>query len=307
MSGFSNEYKNVLISKSAKIFLKLENLKIEQSGNEAMIALKDISSIILESPAITLTSALLSKCAKYKIVVLTCDEFHNINGLFAPFLGHFKNAGVAKEQINVKQKVNALLWQKIIKNKIKNQAKVLEFYNLDKDYQRLINYSKNVKVNDGSNLEATAAAHYFKALFSKDFYRDKICFENSALNYGYSIIRSCIVREVCISGLLPFLGIKHKNELNQFCLCDDLIEPFRAFVDIKVKSLEVKDEFLSKDDRVELINLLDFVVLINKKNLPISRAITRYVQSFKSALLYGEELLEVEFSDGQVYESFIDV
>ena len=128
------------------------------------------------------------------------------------------------------------------------------------------------------------------------FSRDELCFTNSALNYGYAVVRATVVRAVCVSGLLAFLGIKHANAYNQFNLCDDLIEPFRPLVDRCVLGLLKGDEFLQKQHKRALIENLQSSVLINEKKLPLIRGVNHFVQSFKNALLNGGELANVSLA-----------
>lgn len=186
---------------------------------------------------------------------------------------------------------------KIIKNKISNQAYILKITNHIKASKELSNMTKNVNLNDSTNLEARAAALYFKTLFGKDFTRNEICFINSALNYGYAIIRSLIVRSVCISGLLPWQGIKYDNIYNDFNLCDDLIESFRPLIDLCVFKLKdtKESEFLDKETKQKLIGILQEEIIINNKAYPLNRAINFYVQNFKNTLLENDELIMVNF------------
>ncbi len=294
--SFDEAFKSVIVSNEAKLSLKQKHLHISQADNEANLYLKDLSFIILESPQITLTSALLSAVAKHKIVLLTCDESHLPNGVFMPFLGHFQASQVAKEQIAAKEQIKAILWQKIIKNKIANQAFVLSHTGHKKQCDELLEFAKIVRLNDSSFVESRAAALYFKTLFGIDFSRNNPCFINSALNYGYAIVRAAIVRAVCISGLLSWLGIKHANAFNQFNLCDDIIEVFRAFVDIKSLGLKSDDEFLDKAHKRELIEVLQSEVMIDSRKMPLIRAVNHFVQSFRNALLEGGELASVSFA-----------
>lgn len=293
--SYDEAFKSVIISNDAKLTLCKNHLQINQADNIAKLYLKDLAFIILESSQITLTSALLSALAKAKIILLSCDESHLINGIFMPFLTHFHASFVVKEQVEVSAKTKAILWQKIIKNKITNQAFVLQSAGFKKQSQTLLEWAKNVKLNDASFMESQAAALYFKTLFGKDFSRDDLCFENSALNYGYAIIRAAIVRAVCISGLCPAFGIKHDNAYNQFNLCDDIIEVFRAFVDMKVISLKSNDDFLDKTYKKALIENLQSNAFFNGKNMPLIRSINHYVANFKNALLNGDELEYVGF------------
>ena len=293
--SYDEAFKSILIANKAKLSLELDHLVVKQDDNETKIFLKSINFIILESLQASISSSLLSTLAKYKIILLTCDEFHNINGIFSPFLGHFISAKVAKKQIKVSLQRKAILWQKIIKNKILNQAHILKLKKYTKEANELLNLAKNVSLNDVKNLEARAAALYFKALFGNNFSRDDICFTNSALNYGYAVIRANIVRAVCISGLLPWQGIKHDNIYNDFNLCDDLIEVFRPFVDNCVLNLRdtKNSEFLDKHSKQTLIGILQDKIIIENKSYPLNRAINFYVQNFKNALLENDEFVMV--------------
>ncbi|EAH6860374.1 type II CRISPR-associated endonuclease Cas1 [Campylobacter coli] len=297
--AYDEAFKSILISNQAKLSLEFNHLVIKQDDKEAKFFLKDINFIILESLQASITSSLLSALAKYKIILLTCDESHHINGIFSPFLGHFISAKVAKKQIKVTLQRKAILWQKIIKNKISNQAHILKITHHIKEAKELLALAKNVSLNDAKNLEATAAALYFKTLFGGNFTRNEICFVNSALNYGYAVIRSLIVRAVCISGLLPWQGIKHDNIYNDFNLCDDLIEVFRPLVDLCVFDLkDIKEsEFLDKEAKQRLIGILQEEIIIENKAYPLNRAINFYIQNFKNALLENDELMMVNLYD----------
>ena len=219
--------------------------------DEVAIPLSDIAYIILESPQITLTSALLDALATHKVTVFSCDSSHLPSGIFMPFLGHYRSLGVLQSQITLKNQTKAILWQQIIKSKIYNQSAVLKLAkpNENKTIAMLQNLAQSVNIGDSNNNEAQAAAVYFKALFGIDFARKKegeISTNeihsriNSALNYGYAIVRGAIVRSIASSGLSPALGLFHANRFNPFNLADDIIEPFRAFVDsLVVEMLEV--------------------------------------------------------------------
>lgn len=294
--SFDEAFKSVIIANDAKLSLKQNHLHIFQSDNEANLYLKDLAFIILESPQITLTSALLSAVADSKIVLLTCDESHLPNGVFMPFLAHFQASQIAKEQIAAKEQTKAILWQKIIQNKIRNQAFVLSHTGHKEQSAELLEFAKQVRLNDNSFVESRAAALYFKTLFGIDFSRNDLCFTNSALNYGYAIVRAAVVRAVCISGLLAWFGIRHANAFNPFNLCDDIIEPFRAFVDMRVLSLQSDSEFLGKVHKHKLIENLQSEVQLNDKKMPLIRAVNHFVQSFRNALLNGGELANVGFA-----------
>lgn len=295
--SFDEAFRSVLVSSEAKLSLQANHLVLKQTNKEAKLFLKDIHFVILESPQILITSALLSAFAKHNIILLTCDESHHINGIMHSYLGHFQHAKIAKEQMMVSTHKKAIVWQKIVKNKITNQAHILKLHHKSKESDELLSFAKNVSLGDSRNLEAVAAAIYFKALFGKEFHRDEINFINSALNYGYAILRACIVRNVCISGLITWLGIKHDNMYNSFNLCDDLIEVFRPWVDLCVLKLNTpdKEEYLQQNDKRELIGILQQTALIDGQKHPLNRAIGRYIQSFRSALLGDQTLMVVSF------------
>lgn len=297
MMGYDEAFRSVLVSSPAKLSLQAKHLVLAQEDKQAKIFLKDIHSLILESQQITITSALLSALCAHNIIVLTCDDTHHINGILHPYLGHFQQAKIAREQMQVTRQKKSIVWQAIIKNKITNQAYVLAAHKKHKVAKELLALASGVTLGDSRNFEAVAAAAYFKALFGDDFTREQLCFANSALNYGYAIVRACIVRNVCISGLVPWLGIKHDNMYNSFNLCDDVIEVFRPWVDMRALELNspAKDLALEQGDKRELITILQAKACIDEQTYPLGRAISRYVQSVKGALLGEQRLAKVSF------------
>ncbi|MGX3045489.1 type II CRISPR-associated endonuclease Cas1 [Helicobacter sp. T3_23-1056] len=227
--------------------------------DKVAIPLSDIACIILESPQITLTSALLDALSTHKVAVFSCDSSHLPSGIFMPFLGHYRSLSVLQSQITLKNQTKAILWQQIIKSKIYNQSAVLKLAkpNQNKTIATLENLAQSVNLGDSTNNEAQAAAVYFKALFGIDFARKKEgeistneihSMINAALNYGYAIVRGAIVRSIASSGLSPALGLFHANSFNPFNLADDIIEPFRAFVDSLVIEMLEKGEFGKSSD-----------------------------------------------------------
>ncbi|WP_334094077.1 type II CRISPR-associated endonuclease Cas1, partial [Helicobacter typhlonius] len=256
---FDSAFRTLFLSTPARLSLQDKHLCIVQKDKESVkIPLVDILCVMLESHQITLTNALLNAFAQYKIILFACDESHLPSGLFMPFLGHFRSFSVLQSQIALNKQRKAILWQQIVKAKINNQALLLKMQN-KKEYEELESLAKSVNLGDSNNNEAKAAAIYFKALFGKNFSRKVQIFEdskmgtiNAALNYGYAIVRGIITRSLCVSGLNPALGINHKNQFNAFNLADDLIEPYRIFVDsVVVQMVEVGEleESLSLQNR----------------------------------------------------------
>ena len=292
---FDESFRTILFVNPARLSLKNSNLFVQRDGfDDVSLPLNDIAYIILESPCITLSSALLSKLASSKTILLTCDDNHIINGIFNPYLTHFEVNKIIKLQVSQGDAQKSILWQRIIKSKISNQAKFISLFD-DKISENLMILQKRVKLSDSQNCEANAAAIYFKALFSKDFTRDDLCFINSALNNLYSIIRACLVRDIVSSGLLPNFGLWHDSVYNQFNLADDLMEPFRIYADRLIYSMmnDSKDIFLDTRDKQIMIGILDTKVMMGNKSFTLAMASRVCVQSYKHAILSGENSLDL--------------
>ncbi|STQ85952.1 type II CRISPR-associated endonuclease Cas1 [Helicobacter muridarum] len=313
---FDSAFRTLFLSTPAKLRLENNHLCITQEQKENVkIPLSDILCIILESHQITFTNSLLNAFAYHKIVVFTCDEHHLPSGIFIPFLGHYKSLSILQSQIALSKQRKAILWQQIIKSKINNQASLLKMLDKDK-YTQLESLSKSVNLSDSSNNEAKAAAIYFKSLFGRDFSRkidldNAIGTINAALNYGYAIVRGVITRVLCASGLNPVLGLFHCNQFNSFNLADDLIEPYRIFVDSLVFHMKECGDLgdnLGLADRLKLTKLLNASILIDSKIYPLNRAVVISVQSlvksFEKDYKLKLPLFEENKSNGrEVYES----
>lgn len=307
---FDEAFRTLFMSKPTKLSHKNNNLVI-QDEKEVFIPLRDIHTIVIDTPQITLTSSLMKELAKHKILVFFCDDSHLPAGVFSPFLAHYRSFAILDLQINLTKQNKSILWQKIIQAKIQNQTNLLKQENKTSIATKLQSLQKGVKLADSTNNEAKASALYFPSLFGKGFSRKDFSPINSALNYGYAIIRGCIARNLVGSGLLPSLGIFHANQFNPFNLADDLIEPYRSFVDSKVLSLDIGSE-LELTHRVELVNLLNARVLLGNKVYPLHRSITRVVWSISNFICGKGRGIELpSFDKGsngrEVYESASDV
>lgn len=317
---FDSAFRTLFLSTPAKLSLLDNHLCITQDKQDKVkIPLSDILCLILESPQITLTNALLNALAQHKIIFYTCDNAHLPSGIFIPFLGHYRSLSVLQTQIALKNQRKAVLWQQIIKVKITNQATLLQMCDKEQ-WRNLEHLAKSVNLGDSTNNEAKAAAIYFKALFGADFSRKTQIFEdskigtiNAALNYGYAIVRGMIVRSLCTSGLNPALGLFHSNQFNTFNLADDVIEPYRIFVDsMVVQMCESGLEEFNLEHRLSLTNILNISVRIEDKFYPLSRAVIVSVQSLVRCI-EGESKLKLPLfckdkSNGrEIYESASDV
>lgn len=195
--------------------------------------IEDIAIIILESRAISLTTALLDALLQNNVAVISCDSAHLPSGLFLPLEANVIQSERFKAQISATLPMKKRLWQQTVSAKIYNQWRVMRIWS-PSECECMSVWSKDVKSDDATNLEARAAAFYWKNIFNSDqsFRRRRFAEdENILLNYGYSILRATIARSLVGSGLLPTLGIHHRNRYNAYCLADDIMEPYRPYVD----------------------------------------------------------------------------
>lgn len=276
-------WRSVIITQPTKLSIKNRQLQITQDENFSM-PLEDVSTIVLETPQISLSSKAISMMADNKIVMYSCDDKHLPNGIFIPFACHSRQLKIINQQLNCSESFNKRCWQKIIIAKITNQAKVLNLCNKNLMSEHLENLAKNVNSGDTKNKEAIAAKGYFSSLFGKNFNRNFEDINNTCLNYGYSIIRGAIARSIVSYGYLPAIGIHHKSELNNYNIVDDFIEPFRPIVDLWVKTNINENTEFDKYVRAELVNLLNVDVFIQGKLQLVNNAINIMIASYTTAI-----------------------
>lgn len=269
------------IQNPAKLSTRDNQLVITQD-EEVNLPLEDLDALIVDSPA-TCTVRLLNELANKSVTVVICDEKHLPSSVLLPYSQHSRQAKVSRQQLAMSQPLKKQLWQRIIEQKITNQADVLDYFHLDSSQLR--QYSGDVKSGDSTNRESIAARIYFDQLLD-DATRRKPMWHNSALNYGYAMVRSQIARHVAARGLVASQGIFHHNELNSFNLADDIIEPYRAAVDLYILSKVVplhigdNDKNLTKQDRQLIIDILNFPVIIKDEKFTLKHAVERTVESF---------------------------
>ncbi len=286
------EFKSVYIANPARLTVRREQLVIAQDS-EVTIPMEDITSLMVESRQVSITSATLQKLAEYEVTVYFCDEQHLPSALLLPLNSHCRQLKVLQAQIALTKPRQKQLWQQIVAAKISNQAKCLELLQ-NHNYLYLRTLAKQVRPGDPANLEAMAAAFYFPNLFGVNFTRELPCLTNSALNYGYSIVRGAVARNLVTRGLEPCLGIFHHNQLNQFNLADDLMEPLRPLVDLFVASeLKSEDEELTPTIKKQLFNLTNYMLKQGAKRYRLISAIGKIADSFKRALTDKSEILEL--------------
>lgn len=258
----------VQITKPCKLSVQNRQLIYEtQSDGSLKLPLEDISVIILEHTQIAFSNYLLSTLAEYNIVLFTCDSSHLPSGILTPYHNHSRYSEISWLQVETSEPIKKRIWQEIVKAKIKNQAAVLDALNKDGG-KKLYEIAKLVQSGDSKNSEAYAANLYWKYLWDNFNRSDESDIRNAALNYGYAIIRGAMARAVVSSGLLPCFGIHHANKLNAFNLADDLMEPFRPFMDYQVASMDwTNTKALSPEIKNKLVSVLTQSCLMNNEDI----------------------------------------
>ena len=270
----------VVISKRAKLDLQMGFLVV-RSDEITKIHLGEISTVMIESTAVSLTTSLLAELSKRKIKVIFCDEKRNPSSELISYYGSHDTSNKVRKQIAWKAKTKEAVWTEIVTEKIRKQKEVLELLQ-KREAELLEGYLHEITWNDESNREGHAAKVYFNALFGLDFTRTEDNCINAALNYGYSIILSAFNREIVSNGYITQLGLFHDNMFNQFNLASDLMEPFRVLVDLEVLSMKLT-EFEHKD-KLRLVDILNHEIIIDGKNQYVNNAIKIYVKSVFDAL-----------------------
>lgn len=256
-----------------------------EEGTEITIPIEDIGVVVLDHPQITLTHGVTEALLEENAALITCDKKHLPVGLLLPLCGNTTQTERIREQINASLPLKKQLWQQTVIAKINNQACLLEKRGVIAKNMRV--WAKNVKSGDAENLEGRAAAYYWKNAFPAlpDFTREREgVLPNAALNYGYALLRGIAARALVGSGLLPTLGIFHRNKYNAYCLADDIMEPYRPYIDRLVIQLYEEgfcDEELDKTAKVRLLQIPVLDVEINGKRSPLMVAMTTTTASLQ--------------------------
>ena len=274
-------WRTVVIRERAKLDYSLNFMTVRQEAVVRKISLGEIYMVIVENTAVSLTAVLLNELVKNKIKVVFCDEKRNPSSELIQYYGSHDTSLKYKNQLEWTRESKERIWTRIVYEKIFNQMQFLKKLNKG-EYKLLEQYLSELEWNDSSNREGFAAKVYFNALYGMDFSRNKECFINAALDYGYSIILSAFNREIVASGYFTQLGLCHRNPFNKFNLSSDFMEPFRILVDEEVYKLEGTE--FTKDHKNKLINILNKTVIIDDKNQTVANAIKIYCRSLFSAL-----------------------
>lgn len=262
------------------------------------IPIEDIGVMILDNKQITITQGSLSALLDNNVAVITCDDYRMPSGLLLPLSGNTTQSERFRHQIEASLPLKKQLWQQTIQAKIYNQSSVLyrqrgvECGNMDA-------WAKQVKSGDSDNIEGRAAAYYWQNMFGhiKCFHRDREGVPpNNLLNYGYAILRAVVARSLVGSGLLPTLGIHHHNRYNAYCLADDIMEPYRPYVDRLVAGIVDSGadiSTLTKDIKGKLLSIPVLDVVINGRRSPLMIAVGMTTASLYKC--YSGELRKIAY------------
>ena len=274
-------WRTVVIMERAKLDYSLNFMTVRQEAGVKKISLGEIYMVIVENTAVSFTAVLLNELVKNKIKVVFCDEKRNPSSELIQYYGSHDTSLKYKNQLEWSKESKEQIWTRIVYEKIFNQMQFLKKLNKE-EYRLLEQYLSELEWNDSTNREGFAAKVYFNALYGMDFSRNKECFVNAALDYGYSIILSAFNREIVASGYFTQLGLCHRNPFNKFNLSSDFMEPFRILVDEEVYNLEGTE--FTKDHKNKLINILNKTIMIDDKNQTVANSIKIYCRSLFSAL-----------------------
>lgn len=288
--------RSIYIGNPAYLKLKDEQMYImEPSSNEmkGKVSVEDLGLLMLDHFQITISHQLIQKMMGNNVVVVSCDAHHLPHGIMLPLYGHTEHSDRIKDQLQASEPLKKQLWKQTVECKIENQKEVLR--RLGNYYEPMMNYQNNVKSGDSTNMEGIAAQHYWKYLISLDFLRQRFGESpNQFFNFGYAVLRSIVARSIVETGLLPVLGIFHKNKYNPYCLADDLMEPYRPFVDWLVMDWLTKNpeiEELTKEFKAHLLQVATKDVWIDGKKRPLLVAVKTTVISLYKCYIAEKRLI----------------
>lgn len=270
----------VVISKRAKMDYQLGYMVV-RNEEITKIHLGEVSVVLVESTAVSITTSLLAELSKRKVKVIFCDEKRNPSSELISYYGCHDTSNKVRRQIQWNKTTKEAVWTEIVTEKIRKQKELLEFAGKEES-ELLDSYIRELDWNDVTNREGHAAKVYFNALFGLDFTRTSDIFINAALNYGYSIILSTFAREIVANGYITQLGLFHDNMFNQFNLASDLMEPFRILVDQHVAGRHFQQ--FEHEEKMQIVNILNQEIKIDGKIQYVNNAIKIYCKSVFDAL-----------------------
>lgn len=257
-----------------QLIVELPQLRVlGEKESKKHIPIEDIGIVILDHQQITISHACIAALLDNNAAIITCNYNHLPTGMMLPIDGHDIQSERFRYQIDASQPLKKQLWQQTVQAKILNQAAVLFSRGIDCD--NMIHWARSVRSGDPDNYEGRAAAYYWRSVFPKkvEFFRGRDGNPpNNLLNYGYAILRAIVARGLVCSGLLPTLGIHHRNKYNAYCLADDIMEPYRPYVDQIVLGIVDRGENfleLGKDIKMQLLGIATVDVHFERYTSPL--------------------------------------
>ena len=265
----------------ARLSLKLAQLVVELQDVTRTVPVEDIGVVILDNKQITITHALIAALLANNVAIVTSNDQHLPVGMMLPLDGHNLQSERFRAQIDASEPLKKQMWQQTVVSKILGQASILVSKNIE--CRNMLAWAKSVRSGDSDNLEARAAAYYWRNVFGNwEFTRDQDgAPPNNLLNYGYSIVRAMMARALVGAGLLPTLGIHHHSRYDAYCLADDIMEPYRPFVDKIVLELwakEIVTHDISSEQKRKLLGIttMDVQILGHRSPMMIAMQTTAH-------------------------------
>lgn len=291
---------------NSQLVIKIPGLEMADATTSAKtettrtIPIEDIGVVVLDNRQITITHGVLDALLDNNCAVITCNASHLPVGLLLPLSGNTVQSERFRDQIDASLPLKKQLWQQTVQSKIHNQAIALRQIR-NAEVRNMLAWENEVRSGDPDNLEARAAAYYWRNMFPdiEGFTRDRDGFPpNNLLNYGYAILRAVVARSLVGSGLLPTLGIHHHNKYNAYCLADDVMEPYRPYVDRLVCDVVQKygaDTALTREIKQELLSIPVIDVTIGGKRSPLMIAATQTTASLYKC--FSGELRKIAYPE----------
>ena len=267
----------------------------DDPDNKVTIPIEDIGVVIIEHQQVSITIPLMNALVEGNVQVVMCNNRGMPSAMLQSFEGNNLQGENLRNQMGAGEVLKKQLWKQIVEAKIRNQAALLNKVGQEGD--RLKQYYQNVKSGDADNREGIAARIYFSELFGESFLRDRtVPGINALLNYGYAILRAATARALVSSGLLPAIGIFHHNRSNTFPLADDVMEPYRPYVDEIVYDMAMQAKLdLTKEVKAELINVLYADTQFSRVTRPLSVGLTLTTASLSKCFAKEQTKLSLPF------------
>ena len=279
-------FRTVTVYRGEKLAIKDNWLTVSGPEGESRLPVEDLYSVVIDQQTAVLTVPVITRLTAAGVHILVCDEKHLPSSLILPLTDHYHPLSVVRRQIGLPEDIKNALWDRVVAQKIRNQAQVLAICGGEKKkIDRLTELAAEVTEGDIGNREGIAARLFFHALYGSEFVRMYDDATNAALNYGYTVIRSAVAKTLTAYGYNCVLGLHHINESNPFNLADDMMEPLRPAVDLWVHThRDELTEALTRGQRNELAALVNTVILWNGKRMRLRNAVDQYISSLTTAV-----------------------